>query len=386
MKLLVLLSRVPYPIEKGDKLRAYHQIKYLSKKNEIILCALNDSKPDTSSIKHLEQFCSKIYTFRLSRIPILFNIFLAFLNGKPLQVGYFYRRKIKKQIKEIVLQEKPDHIFCQLLRVVEYVKDISIPKTLDYQDVFSKGVERRIATSPFYMKPILKLEYKRLLKYERKAFSYFDHHSIISKPDRDLIPHPDRDKIAIVPNGVDHDFFRPMSVPSAYDLVFIGNMGYPPNVNAAVYIVKKIAPLVKERKPDLKIMIAGATPHPSVVSLRSSGVEVTGWVDDIRSCYARARIFIAPMQIGTGLQNKLLEAMSMKIPSITSPMANDALGAKEGEEIIVCSSPGEYADQIIYLLENPEKSAELAEKGYRFVKNRFNWDTTTRILEQMMER
>lgn len=385
MRLFVLLSRVPYPIEKGDKLRAYHQLRYLSKNNEIILCALNDLKPDPSAIEALKPYCKSIHVINLSKFCILSNMFKAFLKGKPLQIGYFYSKKAQKKIDRLINETRPDHIYCQLVRVTEYVKSQKIPKTLDYQDVFSKGVERRIYTDPFYLRPVLKLEYKRLLKYEEDIFDYFDQKTIISIPDRNLIPHPDRNKISIILNGVDYNFFKPMEIEKEYDIVFTGNMAYAPNVNAAIYLAQKVLPLVHKKKPSAKLLLAGATPHANVVALKSDKVEVTGWVDDIRECYAKAKVFIAPMQIGIGLQNKLLEAMAMKIPCITSQLANNALEAREGVEILIGYTPEEYASHILYLLNNSNHALELAEKGYKFVKEHYSWEVATRKLENLMK-
>ncbi len=386
MKIFVLLSRFPYPLEKGDKLRAYNQIKQLSKNHEIHLCAISDINIDKKYRNALDPFCKSVTIINIRKPGIALNILKAFINGKPLQTGYFYDRKAQQKIDILIEKIKPDHIFCQLIRVSEYVKTKKIPKTLDYQDVFSKGVERRSHTASFYMKPILKLEYKRLLKYENEVFDLFDNKTIISIPDRDLIPHPDKDKIAVVINGVDTDFFKPMETEKEYDLVFTGNMGYPPNVNASLYLVKEILPLVRKQKPEITLTLAGASPHPDVKALESKNIHVTGWVEDIREFYANARIFIAPMQIGTGLQNKLLEAMAMKIPSITSPLANQALEAKPGKEILVGNSPEEFADYIIKLLDDKKLSEELADNGYSFVQKNYNWESATGKLEIIITR
>ncbi|MCX6235284.1 MAG: glycosyltransferase [Bacteroidetes bacterium] len=385
MKLFVLLSRVPFPIVKGDKLRAYHQIRCLSKNHEIFLCALNDTKIDEEALPELNKYCTSITVVNLSKLCIIWNIFRAFISGKPLQVGYFFSKKAKKTVDRVIQEIKPDHIYCQLVRVAEYVSDKDIPKTIDYQDAFSKGVERRIATSPFWLKPVLKIEYKRLLRYERQVFDIFDHRTIISRPDRDLIPHPKREEIVIVPNGVDQAFFKPIEREKIYDIIFTGNMGYPPNVNAAVFLVNEVVPIVKKKLPDVRVILAGATPHPRVLALASAHVHVTGYVKDIREYYAQAKIFIAPMQIGIGLQNKLLEAMAMKIPSITSRLANNALGAKENEEILVGSTPEEMAGHTLTLLNDKSKADQLALNGYNFVLRHYSWEVNTKILDELIK-
>lgn len=387
MKLLIILPRFPYPLEKGDKLRAYHIIKHLSEYNDIVLCSLNDNKKlRKSSLDSLKPYCETIHVFKLSYWSIFINILKVLFSRKPLQVGYFYNSKIHQRIRKLVQEYKPDHIFCQLLRTAEYARYENTPKTLDYQDVFSKGVERRIKNSPFYFRPVLKLEYKRLLKYENTIFDFFDNKVIISKPDRDLIPHPEKEKIHIIPNGVDYEYFKPFDQEKEIDLIFTGNMGYPPNINGAEYLVNKILPLVKVKKPGIKVVIAGANPSKKVEHLQSKNVKVTGWVKDMREYYAKARIFIAPMQIGTGLQNKLLEAMAMKIPCITSPLANKALEAERGQEIMIGNDPGEYANHIIELLNNKERLEGLAQKGYEFVTSKYNWKNSCRNLDEIMQK
>ncbi|MEI7724892.1 MAG: glycosyltransferase [Bacteroidota bacterium] len=386
MRLFFILPRVPYPTEKGDKLRAFHQIKQLSKRHEIILCALNDGDLHEDAIPVLKKYVKAIHIIPISKASIAINLIKTLFSKKPLQVGYFYNASSAAKIHKLIDEYKPDHLFCQLIRVADYVKDIPIPKTLDYQDVFSKGVERRLATSPFYLKPFLRIEYNRLLRYEHDAFEAFDNKIIISAPDRDLIPHPEREKIVVVANGVDTDFFKPMVAEKDYDLVFTGNMGYPPNIKSAEFLVNEVLPEVFPHKPGLRLLIAGANPHLRVMVLKSEQVTVSGWVPDMRDCYARSRVFIAPMQIGTGLQNKLLEAMAMKMPCITSPLAFQALNARDGIDILVAQTPKEYAAHILMLLNNPEKASEIAQNGYDFVHRNFNWETETDKINNLIER
>jgi sugar transferase (PEP-CTERM/EpsH1 system associated) len=384
MKLFFLLPRVPYPTEKGDKLRAFHQIVHLSKHHEIIICALNDSVLHHDAIPVLKKYASSVHIIQISKSTIVSNLFRTLFTERPLQVGYYYNERTSLEIRKLIDLHKPDHLFCQLIRVAEYIKDLPIKKTLDYQDVFSKGVERRMAGAPFYMKPFLRMEFNRLLRYEHDIFSKFDNKIIISVPDRDLIPHPDREKIVVVANGVDTTFFHPMDEEKKYDLVFTGNMGYPPNINSAEYLVQKIIPLVLRRKPDLRVLIAGANPNMRVKVLQSPQIQISGWVPDMRICYAQSRIFIAPMQLGTGLQNKLLEAMAMKIPCITSPLANQALKAKHEEEIMVADTPERYAAIILELLDNPVKAENIAENGNRFVHNNYSWEKETGKIETLI--
>jgi len=383
MKIFVLLSRVPFPIEKGDKLRAFHQIRCLAKNNQIILCCLSNMPVHPEALNVLNSFCTELHIIPIGKTGMLWNLIKAFFNGNPLQVGYFYRSSAQKKINFLLKNSNPDHIYCQLIRVSEYVKDSVIPKTLDYQDIFSTGAKRQAERAPAWQRFLYLLESRRLLKYEHNIFNKFDHKTIISQPDRDLLLHASRNEVEIIPNGVDQEYFHPVKKQKTHDIVFTGNMGYPPNIDAACFIAEEIFPLVIKRFPNATLLLAGATPHAKVIALQTSNITVTGWLPDIRDSYASASVFIAPMRIGTGLQNKLLEAMAMQLPCITSILANQALGAKENEEILVGTTAKEYADHIISLMQNEATAGELARKGYNFVSKTFSWEHSTSNLENL---
>ncbi len=384
MRIFVLLPRVPYPIEKGDKLRAFHQLRHLSEDHEVIVCALNENEVHPDAYPELIKYVDNIHFVPVSKWASTMNIIKAFFSGKPLQVGYYYSKKARQRIDELIDFYQPDHIYAQLIRVAEYVKNRDIPKTLDYQDAFSGNIARRASREFLLFKPLFYFEAYRLKRYERVIFDAFDHKTIISEPDRQLINHPDKEKIEIIPNGVDTGFFYPQQREKEYDLVFVGNMNYRPNIVGAEYLVRKILPVVRKQYSQVKLLLSGANPHRRVKRLAGNGVEVSGWVDDIRDSYLHSKVFIAPMQIGTGLQNKLLEAMAMGIPCITSPLANEALGATDGEEILVAESPEQYAAHISELLENEETCKMVAENGSLFVAENYNWYKNTKKLAALM--
>lgn len=385
MKIFVLLSRFPYPLDKGDKLRAYYQIKELSAFHEIHLCCLDEANIPAEHIKHLESFCKSLTVIKLRKWQIAINLIIGLFSSLPFQVWYFYQshahRKIKQQIKNI----QPDHIYCQLLRTAEYVKhEHAIRKTLDYMDTFSKGMERRIEGSG-WKKPFIKAEFQRLKKYENLIFEYFENKTIISEQDQEFIFHPNRAKIEIIPNGIDLSKFTPLPINKQYDLVFVGNMRYAPNIESALFIVNDILPLLIKEKPDITILLSGSSPTKAVLELSSQNVTVSGWVDDIRESYAKGRIFFAPLNIGTGLQNKLLEAMAMGIPCISSGLANNALKASNKKEILIGSTPEEYKLLILNLLSDSQKSNSIAAAGKKYVENTFDWTGSTQKLIQLIE-
>lgn len=387
MKLLVLLSRVPFPLEKGDKLRAYHLIARLAERHEVFLFCLSDSRAEPEHIAHLQSFCARIEVVQIRRWRILLKLLTAVFTRLPVQVVYFHHRHAQRRIDKAIADFKPDHVLCQLVRTTEYVRRrYALPKTIDYMDTLSKGMERRTETAPWYLRPIFRMETRRLIRYENIMFDQFDHAVIISAQDRDYIYHPLRDRMVVVPNGVDTDHFTPQHVQPHYDLLFTGNMNYPPNIDSVLYLVQKVLPIVRRAKPQASLLISGVDPTASVRDLARTDplITVTGWVKDIRSSYASARLFVAPMQIGTGLQNKLLEAMAMRIPCITSALANNAVGAPPGQAILIGETPEEYADLILRLLDDDAERSRIAEQGYRFVREHFNWDRSARALEDLL--
>lgn len=386
MRIFILLPRIPYPLEKGDKLRAYHQIRQLSKQNELVLCALNDNGKvdEQQAFQALQPYCTSINFIKLSKPRILWGMVRAFFKGLPLQCGYFYNRKAARKVDALLAKHQPDLLFGQLVRVAEYLRYKDLPKAIDYQDVFSYGMKRRRDIASWITKPVFNMEYKRLCRYEAAVFDQFDVKAIISKPDRDLIPHPKKDEILIIPNGVDHDYFKPQQQAKKYDIVFTGNMSYAPNVNAVEYLAGEIMPLVWKIQPGATLYIAGATPDPKVKKAASDRIIVSGWLDDIRDAYAQSRVFIAPMRIGTGLQNKLLEAMSMGLPAITTPLANASLGAAPGKEILVGNSAEELAQHILTLLTDSPKAERIAQAGFDFTHRVYDWGKATEKLEAAM--
>ena len=386
MKVLTLLSRIPWPLEKGDKLRAYHHLKIIAKEHQVILVCLTDSKPHPKAIENLSEFCHEIHFIKLTKLGIMWNLATSIFNDKPFQVNYFYQNKAQKKVDKIIEQHMPRHLFVQLIRTAEYTKKYHIlSSTFDYMDAFSMGATRRIEKAIPGIKTLLTIEAKRLKKYENYVFNHFTHKTIISKTDRELIEHPDNNEISILPNGVDFNVFNSkLTTEKKYDLVFTGNMSYPPNIKAAHFLAEKIIPILVKEFPNIKLAIAGASPHHSVKRLASSNVIVTGWMDHITDAYNQSKIFIAPMQIGTGMQNKILEAMAMQIPCITSKLASDAIGGIHEKNLLIGNSETEYVDLIIRLLKDNQLSNTLSANALKFVKENYSWEKNGQTLLKLI--
>ncbi|MFT4680196.1 MAG: glycosyltransferase involved in cell wall biosynthesis [Granulosicoccus sp.] len=349
------------------------------------LIALTTKPLHPEARKRLDPLCDELHILPISKFSIGLNVLKCLINGKPFQVGYFFNSKIKLDLSEILDRYQPTVVYGQLVRTAEYIIDAQCYRILDLQDALSKGIERRLNRSFGPMRLILNSEMKRLVRYEQKVIQQFDQCTIISKQDRQELPASLRDKVRIVRNGVDMIHFSPQQAEKSTDILFAGNMGYPPNIIAGQFLAKDVLPLLLSNNLSLQLTLAGATPSPLVRSLGSKNVMITGWVDDMRDCYARAKVFVAPMTIGTGLQNKLLEAMSMGIPCITTELANNPLGAIPNKHLLIARSPIEFSNAITHLLANADEAEELGKAGRRFIQQNYGWEAQTEPLINILK-
>jgi sugar transferase (PEP-CTERM/EpsH1 system associated) len=385
MKLVVVTSRFPYPLEKGDKLRLYFQIKHLAHHHEITLLSLADEAVTDDSFNHIQSFCKAVHVFPINKNSARWNAIKSLLGKTPLEVGYFLNQKIKQKFEKIIHQVQPDHIYCQLIRMSEYVRHLPYPKTLDYMDAFSIGMQRRAENSNPIFKAIFNRDASQIADYESIIYHEFDNHTIISEQDKMHLSFLEKEKIHILPNGVDTHFFAPMhEVEKKYDIAFVGNMGYYPNVQAALFLAKKILPKLQTKFPKINLLIAGARPTQEVKNLASDNIKVTGWVEDIRTAYASATIFVAPIFYGRGQQNKILEAMSMGIPCITSDQVNEAIGAKNGSSILIANDKESCQEQISLLLKNEALQQKLSRNGLDWIRSNFSWEKYGKQLEDLI--
>lgn len=385
-KLVVLLSRIPFPLEKGDKLRAFYQIKELSLYYDVYLCALtSSSKSNKNAHDFLASYCKEILFVRTHWIHKIIGIIQSLFCLRPIQVGLFHNCFTHRTIQKWIKVVSPDALYVQLHRMAPYVQNSKLPKVLDFQDAFSMGVYRRIDKISIFLKPIFWLEYNLLKRYESVLLRKFKFKTIISEVDRKWIDGEGKESIHIVLNGVDFDFYQSSVVKKDIDLLFTGNMGYMPNIDASEFLIYDIMPIVWKRYPTMNVFLAGANPHSRVQSLTSTKVTVTGFVDDLRPYYQRAKIFIAPMRMGSGLQNKLLEAMAMKIPSITSDVANKSLKAIDGQDVMVANNAVELADSILRLVEDEGFATTVSTNAFSFV-SRFDWKGQCENLHQIIEK
>lgn len=385
MKILVITSRLPYPLEKGDKLRIYHQMRILSQRHEVSLFALSDLLPKPGDVNEIQQICTHLDLHTIGKSSIITGLIRAMMKGWPLQIGYFFHPHIAKKLSEFVEKVNPDMIFCQLVRMSSYTLPASIPATLDYMDAFSLGMQRRAAESPWWQKPILSREAKKLLAWEKEIYSDFQYHTIISEQDKSKIALSEDNEITVVPNGVDTDFFSPQSKWNLeYDLVFVGNLSYFPNKLAARLLAQEIFPGLQSIQPQINLLLAGAEPGPEIKAYgQQKNISVSGWLEDIREAYAKGKLFVAPLMTGSGQQNKILEAMAMGKVCITTSIVNNAINAGHKKEIWVADTVEEFIKAIQILLKDEDLRENIGRQAREFILKNYSWEEQCSKLERI---
>jgi sugar transferase (PEP-CTERM/EpsH1 system associated) len=390
VKVLVALSRFPYPTDKGDRLRAYYQIKHLHRHHEVYVVCLTDKEPAPEHRSHMAQYCKELYVIKHTKVQGILSVGKSFFNGLPHQVNYFHCPAMKASMEQLIKKHRIDVCFVQLIRLGRNIPfEAPCKFFLDYMDSFSSNFRKRAPLSKWYEQPVVEQEAERLTRYETEIASKFDAYSIISWADREKFDRVLAEQLQVIPNGVGERFLKhntnKAEKTKKYDLLFTGNMGYHPNVQACLFLVNKILPITEKKLGELKVCLAGTTPTASVLALENHrAVTVTGYVPDLRDCMITSRMFVAPLFSGAGLQNKLLEAMAMGMPVLTSPDTNEALRAQAGRDLLICRNEKEFADGIEQLLKHPNEAKKMGLAGRKFVQENYDWEASNRKLEQSL--
>jgi len=385
MKVLYATLRPPYSTYKGDQLIAYNQIKYLGKVHNLdLLTFINESKEKQEVIRELDDYCNNIFFIELKNNK-LFNSLKTFINRKPFQVNMFFEKKIKKQIDRIINKEKPDLIHVQTIRMADYFTNYSIPKTIDMIDALSLNMERRANNENLFKTPIFEIESRLCRNYERNIYKKFDKLFLVSQNDKDY--YNKNNKIVVNPNGtfitrdkLSNYFFN----KEEHSLVFHGNMQYYPNIESVICFANEIFPELKEKYDDIKFYIVGKDPVEKVKKLdKVPGVIVTGFVDDIIEVLTTKSIGVYFMKSGTGMQNKILEALACKLPSVATPLALQGINGITDSHIKIAENKKKFIDEIINLIENITERDRISKNGHEFIMENYSWEANTKKLVQV---
>lgn len=378
-KLAVLTSRFPYPIDKGDKLRLFHQLRDLSEHFSVHLFALHEKPIAPESYQAIAPFCDKIYLYKLTRWQWSKQALRCLWEKQPLQIGYFYNSNIHAALKQAITTLKPDALYVQLSRMMPYTEGLPYPIVLDLQDCFSLNYTRAAKQTVGLKAVFYRREAHTMANYETKLLSSPIETTIISALDKNALP-LQPNNTTIVPNGVDTYFFQPLNNEKPYDMVFVGNLSYQPNQEAVCFLCKDVMPRLLKELPKARLLIAGANMPESMKQWETEHIRCIGRVNDIRSAYGSAKLFVAPLFSGAGVQNKMLEAMSMGMPCISTQLVQTPLNAPINSTLITAESADEFCKAIIHLMTHPEEGKIMGQNARQWVETNYQWKTANATL------
>jgi len=395
--LLFLCHRIPFPPNKGDKIRSYHLLRYLSAHYRIYLGAFVDDPEDWVYADRLEEFCQEVHLVRLNPKLARIKSLWALCSGQPLSLPYYSNGKMSRWVDSVNCSADIQRVVIYSAVMAQYVagaKCRASKKIADLVDVDSEKWREYSQQKAFPINWIYRLEGTRLLKFERDVVQGFDHSFFVSTAEADKFKElaPDMaDRLASYSNGVDSDYFCPeKNFPSPFKsgesaLVFVGAMDYWPNIDAVQWFVREVFPAVAANNKGIKFYIVGSKPSAQVRKLADfPGVVVTGRVADVRPYLSHAVAAVAPMRIARGIQNKVLEAMAMARPVIVSEAGIEGIKATHGQDVLVARQAGDYAVLLQNILDDKYKTLG-ASARLRVIQD-FSWEKNLPLVGQLLEK
>ncbi|SES80697.1 hypothetical protein SAMN05216326_10449 [Nitrosomonas marina] len=389
MKILYICHRFPYPPKRGGKIRPFNMIKYLSQQgHQVWVASLARSQQEFDECSGIKDYCHQ-YTIGLVNDAVQWSRMIINLpTPTPSSLAYFFSRKLKKQINTWLSEESFDLIFVHCSSVAQYVEHVRhIPKILDYGDMDSQKWLTYRSFKPFPFNLGYWWEGKKMKFSEKNLARKFDLTTCTTKAELDTLnSYGTALKTDWFPNGVDADFFQPDgTVYDPHSISFIGRMDYFPNQQCMLEFCHQILPLIQEKIPDTKLYIVGAEPSKKIKSLEKiNGVVVTGSVKDVRPYILRTAAMVAPLNIARGTQNKILEAMAMGVPVVSSKLAAGGIDAIPDEHFLTADTPEEYAQKLINLMESAPLREKYAKAGRERMLTNHAWQKSMKKMESLV--
>ncbi|MBF0317826.1 MAG: glycosyltransferase [Nitrospirae bacterium] len=392
-KVLYLASRFPYPPVSGGLIRMYNVSKVIAQHFTTDVFSLTEHDIQDSHLDAYKQHFNNVHVYRHSKQTSYLNALRALVDQRPLQVAYYYFKEARDKVNDLIRQNKYDLIFCSHIRTTDYVGDLDIPRVVDCVDSMSLSyMQDNKLGSNFLWRLIYLVERERVASYERRLPGRFDYCFMTSDSDSEHIKKlSGQTNVITISNGVAQEILdygnRSSTAPPQDILTFLGKMDYSPNIDAVVYFVKKIWPAIRERLDNVEFHIIGSRPTPEVrVLTQSKGVVVTGFVDDPYEAIVGSRMFIAPMISGSGIKNKILEAMALGKCVVTTSSGAGGVDGIDGEHFVIADEPGQFASRVIELWSDNSRVQRIGANARALVLERYLWEKTTTGLIDILKR
>jgi sugar transferase (PEP-CTERM/EpsH1 system associated) len=380
MKILFVAPRFPLPANTGAKIRTFNLLRQAAEDSEVTLLAFAFGEVGHKYIQDLNKYGIEVYLVKAKENINPFTIF----SDKPISIEKYRSKEMEDKLKSLISSKNFDLVHFDHLHMAQYKDYINgLPSILDEHNIESvilnrcADINRNIAK-----RQLFKSQARKMINLEVKLASRVTKCVVVSNNDKDNLSSllGQNGDIAVIPNGVDTDYFRPQTANRTAQtenaLVFIGSMDWLPNSDAVEYFCKDILPLIWKVKKEVKFYIVGKNPARNIMELEKKDrrIEVTGEIKDVRPYIEKAKVFVVPMRIGGGTRLKILEAMSMQKDVVSTSLGAEGIEYAEDVNIILADNPQIFADKVISLLENEKKAREIGFKSRELVCEKYNWD------------
>jgi sugar transferase (PEP-CTERM/EpsH1 system associated) len=389
--ILFLAHRIPYPPDKGDKIRSWRLLERLATLGRVHLGAFVDDPADMAHAPFLKSMCASVMLPEIRKSDRWKRSVKGWLRGDPLSVALFYDSAMVEWVRETLRRHQIDRIVVFSGQMAPYALPhlAGRKSVMDFVDIDSEKWAAYARAEHGWRRRIYKREAKLLRAAEKTATRHFGTSFFVSEDEAALFRKMAgswASNVKAMSNGVDCGYFDPAAVVPVSPggrpfLVFTGAMDYRPNVDAVVWFVDRVWPRIRAAAPAAEFAIVGANPAAEVIKLRGNGVAVTGRVADVRPFLAAADVAVAPLQIARGIQNKVLEAMAMARPVVATPQAFEGIEAVPGVHLLVSAKPEEIAGDILSLVADPARAQAMGQAARGHVAARYDWAATLAPLD-----
>lgn len=400
--LLYLVHRLPYPPNKGDKVRSYHLLKHLRQQHRVFLGTFVDDHADEAYIDTVRAICPDLHVVRLNPRVARLRSLSGLLTHQALGLRYYRNASLQAWVGRTLANHKIDATIVFSSVMAQYVSPPSggtlPPMLVDFVDVDSAKWTQYAVNHKWPLSWLYRREGERLLAYERAIAARARRSFFVTENEtalfRNMAPEC-ANRIGVISNGVDAHYFSPdpsLASPFAGNggglgeipLVFTGAMDYWPNIDAVTWFVQHILPGLLQAWPRSRFYIVGRSPSPAVLALKSSTVVVTGTVPDVRPFLQHAAVVVAPLRVARGIQNKILEAMAMARPVVASRPCVEAIDARAGEELVSATEAADFVREIDSLLKTPARATAVGQAGRQRVLQSYSWDAHLGRLDEYL--
>ena len=394
MKILYVCHRFPFPPKRGGKIRPFNMIRHLHEAgHEVTVCSLARDAAEAAEGRGIAPHCAAFHVGIVNEPIQWARMILRLPVLTPSSMGYFRSNPLKRKVDELLATQRFDLIFVHCSSVAQYVEHVDgVPKILDFGDMDSQKWLEYANHKPFPLSLGYSLEGRKMLRAEKRLARKFDLCTATTRAEWETLESYGTGAATDwFPNGVDARFFSPDEANGgayvADTISFIGRMDYYPNQECMLRFCADVWPLVRAGRPAMKLLIVGADPSPAIKALGDlPGVTITGSVPDVRPFIRSSALMVAPLAIARGTQNKILEAMAMAVPVVTSRVAAGGVDAEAERHFLVADTPEELSGAILRLTSDPDERARLATSGRERMLSHHAWPESMKRLDVIIER